>query len=82
MAARIPVSITLDREVVEQIKKTRGKASVSERVNHLLKRALLAERYKKLEEEAARFFAEVGAEEREESEAIYRLSLETMQRDE
>lgn len=81
MATRIPLSITLDRDVVEQIRKTRGRSSVSERVNGLLRGALLAERYRKIQREAERFYATETAADREESEAIQRLAMKTLARD-
>ena len=67
--------------MVEEIKKTRGRSSVSERVNALLRRALLAERYRKIEREAERFFATETPADRDETEAIQRLAMKTLERD-
>lgn len=55
----------MDREILEQIARTKGTLSESERVNRLLRYALDLERRAALEQEAARFFAAAPAERRE-----------------
>ncbi len=50
-------SFTISSDVLAEIANTRGKASTSERVNELLKKALELERRERLEREAAEFFA-------------------------
>jgi hypothetical protein len=50
-------SFTISSDVLAEIADTRGKASTSERVNELLKKALELERRERLEREAAEFFA-------------------------
>jgi len=47
------MSYSLDPETVEYVEKTKGKLSASERVNQLLRRAIVAEQYQLLEQEAA-----------------------------
>jgi hypothetical protein len=50
-------SFSLDKDVLEEVKRTKGDASESERVNSLLKFALDLEKRAALYEEAGRFFA-------------------------
>jgi hypothetical protein len=49
-------SFSLDAEVLMEVERSKGPASVSERVNHLLKSALETERKAGLCREAADFF--------------------------
>ncbi len=58
-STRLAKSFTLDREVDEYVNRTKGEQSASERVNQLLKRAMVQERYDRLEAEAETFFASV-----------------------
>ena len=50
---RTSKSFTIEQEIDEYVANTRGARSASDRVNELLKRAILQERLEKLEEEAA-----------------------------
>jgi methylase of polypeptide subunit release factors len=67
-------SYSLDAEVVAQIERTKGEASASERVNHLLRYALEMERKASLAEEAAKFFASKSRD-REEHRAFRKISF-------
>jgi len=75
------MSYSLDPETVEYVEKTKGKLSASERVNQLLRRAIVAEQYQLLEQEAAAFFAGVSAEEREEAAAYLDATTESLKRE-
>jgi len=55
--SRLAKSYTIEPEVNSYVLATKGDASASERVNELLKRAIAQERYERLEQEAAAFFA-------------------------
>jgi hypothetical protein len=77
---RLPKSFTIESEVSEYVDNTKGRRSASERVNELLKRAILDEQYERLEAEAAEFFSE-PTEERSETLAFQRESLRSLGRD-
>lgn len=77
---RIAKSFTLDAELNEYVEATKGNRSASERVNALLRRAMLEEQYEKLETEAAAFFAETTGN-RSEAEAFQKGALRTFDRD-
>jgi hypothetical protein len=78
---RTATSLTLEESVLGDVKRSRGPASVSERVNQLLKRALLEERYARLEQEAAAFFSSPPAAERREGRSWQRAARRTLARD-
>ena len=78
---RIPKSFTLEPEISEYVASTKGAASASARVNDLLRRAMLQEKYERLEAEAKAFFATVGVKERKETRAFQRAALRTLERD-
>ena len=81
-ATRINKSFSLEKIVVEEIERTKGSVSTSERVNALLKRALEFERLKSLESEAATFFAAESPEEEKESrEAFQAATLKSLARE-
>jgi hypothetical protein len=67
--------------VVEEIERTKGSVSTSERVNTLLKRALELERLKSLENEAATFFAAESPDEEESREAFQAATLKSLARE-
>src|SRR5208337_1116071 len=69
-ATRSSKSFTIDRSILDYLQRTRSSHSRSERVNELLRRAILEEQYEALEKEAAEFFAAVGKSERAESKAF------------
>ena len=81
---RMPVrkirSFSLDPDLIKEIERTRGDASASERVNHLLRTALETERKMRLGQEAAEFFR-TQPEDREEKRAYQKASLRTWTRE-
>ncbi len=66
--------------MLHEVDRTRGRASVSERVNRLLKYALEMERKASLDEEAAQFFAS-APDDREERRAYQKANLKTWARE-
>ena len=80
-AMRISKSFTIEPEISEYVIETKGDRSASERVNDLLRRAMLEEKHERLEAEAAAFFGVVGAKERKESQAYQKAAIRTFQRD-
>ena len=77
---RLPKSFMVDREINKYVDSTKGERSASERVNELLKRAILEEQYDRLEAEAAAFFAEARSS-RVETRAFQKASLRSFDRD-
>jgi hypothetical protein len=77
---RLAKSFTLDAEINEYVDTTKGNRSASERVNGLLRRAMLEEQYEKLEAEAAAFFARTAGD-RGEAKAFQKSALRTFERD-
>jgi hypothetical protein len=73
-------SFTLEPDINEYIASTKGEASASQRVNELLRTAMLKEKYEALEAEAAAFFAAVSNEEREETAAFRAASMRAISR--
>jgi hypothetical protein len=69
-ATRFSTSFTIDRSILDYLRRTRSNRSRSERVNELLRRGILQEQYEALEREAAEFFAAAGKSERAESRAL------------
>jgi hypothetical protein len=53
-------SFSLDRDLLQLLEDTKGEESASERVNQLLRFALEAERYSRLENEAEQFYGSVN----------------------
>ncbi len=49
-------SLSLEREVIQELQETRGSGSTSERANQLLRAALEAEKLARLEDEAREFY--------------------------
>jgi hypothetical protein len=62
---RVAKSLTLDEEINEYILATKGTRSAGERFNELLRRAMLAEQYERLEVEASAFFAHTARDQSE-----------------
>ncbi len=54
---RVAKSFTIEPEISSYVDSTKGDRSASDRVNELLRLAMLQERYDRLEAEAAEFFA-------------------------
>ncbi len=75
-AIRKPRSFSLDPDVLNEVERTKGGTSASERVNQLLKKALELERRANLANEAAEFF-ENAPDDREERRAFQRANIKT-----
>jgi hypothetical protein len=80
-ATRYSASFTIDHSILDYLQRTRSRRSRSERVNELLRRAILDEQYEALEREAAEFFAAAGKTERVESKAFAAASRRALARD-
>ncbi len=80
-ATRFSKSFTVDRSILDYLQRTRSSRSRSERVNELLRRAILDEQYEVLEREAAEFFTAAGKTERAESRAFAAASRRSIVRD-
>jgi hypothetical protein len=78
---RIAKSFTLDAEVSDYVDGTKGDRSASDRVNELLRLAIRAEQYERLDAEAASFFGKSTESERKETFAFQDAALKTFQRD-
>ena len=78
---RIAKSFTIDPEITEYVTETKGDRSASERVNELLRRAILEEQYERLEAEAKAFYGTPGAKEQRETRAFQRAAIQTFKRD-
>ena len=81
ISTRMAKSFTLDREVNDYMTRTKGEHSASERVNQLLKRAMLQEQYDKLEAEAEAFFASVKDSDRKAARDFQSASIRFITRD-
>ena len=62
VATRLTKSFSLDRAVLQEVQRTKGSSSTSERVNVLLQVGLEVERKRSLHSEAAAFFKAEGAD--------------------
>jgi hypothetical protein len=80
-ATRLVKSYTIDPEIGEYVATTRGEHSASERVNALLRRAMIQERAEKLEAEAAAFFAVSQGKRRKGTLDFQEAALRTFERD-
>jgi len=78
---RISKSFTIEPDISEYVTNTKGKRSASERVNDLLRRAMLQEKYERLETEAEAFFAIASANGGKETHAFQRAARRTLERD-
>ena len=78
---RTSKSFTIEEEIDEYVSSTRGERSASDRVNELLKRAILQERLEKLDEEAAAFFSTTRNSGRTGTHAFQKAALRTLGRD-
>jgi len=79
-AARATQSFSLDREILAEVKRTRGTLSQSEGVNRLLRLALDLERRAALDRESASFYASAPAD-RAERQAFQSAARESLARD-
>lgn len=77
---RLAKSFTIEPEINEYVDETKGDRSASDRVNELLRRAMLQEQYDRLEAEAEAFFSDTKAD-RDESKAFQKASLRSFGRD-
>jgi hypothetical protein len=80
-ALRMIKTYTIDPEIDEYVVATKGERSASERVNGLLRRAMLQERDEKLEAEAAAFFAAAQGKRRKGTLDFQEAALRTFNRD-
>jgi len=78
---KISMSFTIEPEISEYVAHTKGASSASARVNDLLRRAIVQEKYERLEAEAEAFFAVAGAKERKETHAFQTAAIRTLERD-
>jgi len=74
-------SFTVDRSILDYLQRTRSSRSRSERVNELLRRAILDEQYEALSREASEFFAAAGTTERAESKVFAEASRRSITRE-
>ena len=79
-ASKATQTFSLDKEVLAEVKRTKGNGSASERANQLLKFALELEKKAALHEEAAGFF-QAGPGERDERRAYRAASVRSGSRD-
>ena len=80
IAMRISKSFTIEPEISNYVDETKGEQSASDRVNDLLRRAMIQEQYERLEAEAAEFFAGANSG-RAGTKAFQKASLRTFGRD-
>jgi len=80
-ATRMIKTYTIDPEIDEYVAATKGERSASERVNQMLRRAMLSEREEKLETEAAAFFAAAHGKRRKSTRDFQEAALRTFNRD-
>ncbi|GAC1683172.1 MAG: hypothetical protein PVS2B2_22240 [Candidatus Acidiferrum sp.] len=77
---RLAKSFTIEPEINRYVDKTKGERSASERVNELLRLAMLQERNDRLEAEAAEFFADEKSRNTE-TRAFQKAAMRTFGRD-
>lgn len=80
-ATRMIKTYTIDPEVDQYVAATKGANSASERVNALLRRAMLQEREEVLEAEAAAFFGGQQGRHRKTTLDFHKAALRTFDRD-
>ena len=80
-ATKTTKTFSLDKQVLAEVKRTKGGVSESERVNRLLRLALEFEKRAALEREAAAFFT-VAGDDREERAAYEAANVTSWSRDE
>jgi hypothetical protein len=77
---RISKSFTIEPDISNYVDETKGQQSASDRVNELLRLAIVQEQYQRLEAEAAEFFSDVQTD-RSETKDFQKASLRTLGRD-
>jgi Arc/MetJ family transcription regulator len=79
-AIKATKTFSLDRDILASVKRTKGTASESERVNQLLRTALDLEMKKAHEREAADFFSD-APKDRKERQAFQKAALNALARE-
>jgi len=74
-------SFSLDADVLDQVERTKGSSSTSERVNQLLKYALAMEHRARVDREIMDFFAD-ASEDRKERRAFQTAAFKSLAREE
>jgi hypothetical protein len=77
---RISKSFTIEPDISRYVDETKGERSASDRVNELLRLAMIQEQYDRLAAEAAEFFADAETN-RAATKAFQKASLRTFGRD-
>ncbi|HLZ90269.1 MAG TPA: hypothetical protein VKQ28_01040 [Candidatus Acidoferrum sp.] len=77
---RIPKSFTIESEICNYVDETKGQRSASDRVNDLLRHAIIQEQYERLEAEAAQFYTDAHSDGAE-TQQFQKASLRTLSRD-
>jgi hypothetical protein len=77
---RFAKSFTIEADINEYVDETKGDRSASERVNEMLRLAMIREQYDRLEAEAAEFFGDNKID-RAEAKGLRQASLRTFGRD-
>jgi hypothetical protein len=72
-------SLSLEREVIQELEETKGSESTSHRANQLLRSALEAERYARLANEAQEFYGSIN--DREETRAFRSGAMKSWDRE-
>jgi metal-responsive CopG/Arc/MetJ family transcriptional regulator len=80
-ATRTNRSISLEKHLLEEVERTKGTASTSERVNKLLKMGLELERVQSLDDEAKAFFQSASQEDRRSGSAFRAATLKSLSRE-
>jgi hypothetical protein len=78
---RLAKTFTIEPNINDYVDETKGGRSASERVNELLRRAIIEEQYERLDAEAAAFFADDSKADRAETKAMQKASQRTFRRD-
>jgi metal-responsive CopG/Arc/MetJ family transcriptional regulator len=80
-ATRITKSLSLEKDLIKEVERTRGGVSTSERVNRLLKSALESERRRSLAAEAEAFFGSATNEDEASRRAFQSASIKSLARE-
>ena len=78
---KISMSLTVEGPIESNVQSTHGRSSNNERVNELLRKAILQEHYERLEQETAQFFSAPSERERAEVKAFRKASMRSLSRD-
>jgi hypothetical protein len=80
-AIKATKTFSLDRDILASVKRTKGTASESERVNQLLRAALDLEMKAARDREAAEFFSGAPPKDRKERQAFQKATLDALGRE-